>query len=411
MGVKRFVEFLELSCSHAFPLIKQRKKPNLLSSKEINKLSKLQENKRKKYKRLKDSNRFLAQEALGELNEVSDQLRKLILKHKNESYKEFCSKQDLNHAYKLNKMFKMAMNRKPFSNIVKDDGNFTESVEETLDVLINKFYPDKNHSISNTDNLIDNIDDNIQINLIELQSVVNNFSNNKAPGIDEITADIIKNLPLNITCKLLSLYNGLIRIKYLPKIWKIGKVIPIPKPGSNKNKSAKDFRPITLLSLLSKIFEKILINRIELSLYVNKQIDDRQFGFCKQKSTIDALHNLRNFSQHNINKRKSIAIISFDISGAFDNASWKIIIDSLVERNCPTYLVKCINSYFSDRKVIISHGDITIEKNATQGCPQGSCCGPTLWNILFDNLFRKLKDKFKSDQSDNELNQRMQMIK
>lgn len=116
-------------------------------------------------------------------------------------------------------------------------------------------------------------------------------------------------------------------------------------------------------------------------------IDKRQLGFCRQKSTIHALHSFRNFILKKRDQNKSVTAVMLDISGAFDNASWQIIIESLIKLECLKYLINIIISYFKDRKITTDNQHLKIDKTTSQGCPQGSCSGPSLWNILLNNLF------------------------
>ena len=101
----------------------------------------------------------------------------------------------------------------------------------------------------------------------------------------------------------------------------------------------------------------------------------------------------------NANNNKSTVAIFLDISGAFDNACWQLIIESLKNKNCPTYLTNLTISYFENRKITTNSHSSKLEKTPTQGCPQGSCCGPSLWNILIDNIFDipKIKEKLNRD--------------
>lgn len=290
---------------------------------EINKLARLADNKYQRWKRLQRTNLFLAEEASEEFKIVKSMLKKAILKFKTEYWREFCSNQELNHAYKLNKVIKLSVNKKPFSSIRKEDVTFTESVEDTLQTLLDSFYPDKSHPKMEYETGPD-LDEQIkpEVTLGELKDIIRNFSNRKAPGEDGITADFLKSLPDKVLEKLVILYKSLLKIGYFPKKWKLGIVVPIPKPTNNAIRTAKDQRGITLLNLPGKIEEKLIVNRLDLHDYSNNLLNQNQFGFTRQKSTQDALHNVRNFIQSNISKRKSTAIVSFDIKGAFDNACW-----------------------------------------------------------------------------------------
>lgn len=77
-----------------------------------------------------------------------------------------------------------------------------------------------------------------------------------------------------------------------------------------------------------------------------------------------------------------------DISGAFENAWWPLILWKLNEAACPRELYQLIQSYLIDRTAILQIGHVRKSKTLTKGCPQGSVLGPILWNVLFEDLLR-----------------------
>ena len=326
LAVDNLEEFFEKVMDHSFKRIKPNKKPNMVRNQEVQRLAEITDSKYQKWRRLKVKNAFRAEEAWEEFITVKSKLKSAIIKHKTNYWREFCSKQDINHAYKLNKIIKLSVNRKPFSTIMREDGTFTNSVQDTLQTMIDTFYPNKNHPPINYARE-PNINEEItpEVTLKELKDIISQFSNKKAPGIDGITADILKNLPEPVLEKLLIFYKSLLIIGYFPKKWKIGVVVPIPKPTKNTIRTVKDQRGITLLSLFGKIQEKLMVNRLDLHDYSNNLMSKNQYGFTRQKSTVDALHNLRNFIQDGINKRQSTAIISFDIRVPLTTLAGKIL--------------------------------------------------------------------------------------
>jgi len=81
----------------------------------------------------------------------------------------------------------------------------------------------------------------------------------------------------------------------------------------------------------------------------------------------------------------------FDVSGAFDNVWWPLVLVSLKDRNCPRNVFEVLRSYFHDRNVQIELGHEAISKKATRGCPQDSVLDPACWNIMFGGLLRRLE--------------------
>jgi len=81
-------------------------------------------------------------------------------------------------------------------------------------------------------------------------------------------------------------------------------------------------------------------------------------------------------------------IASLNVQGAFGSAWWPTILQGLREAECPRNIYCLTQDYLKDRKAIITINNIRKEKEITKGCPQGSCCGPGLWDIQFDPLLK-----------------------
>ena len=109
------------------------------------------------------------------------------------------------------------------------------------------------------------IQENLEIALVTPKEVIKEIKENinpkKAPGFNLITGEILKQLPRKAIVKLTTLINTAFRLKYVPKLWKVAEVIMIPKPG--KPHEVTWYRPISLLPVISKLFEKLLIGRIK----------------------------------------------------------------------------------------------------------------------------------------------------
>ena len=95
---------------------------------------------------------------------------------------------------------------------------------------------------------------------------------------------------------------------------------------------------------------------------------------------------VKEFADESLRTNQDIILTSLDVKGAFNAAWWPAIISALKEMNCPKNLFKLTLDYFNERKAILQQNDITIVREVTKGCPQGSCCGPGFWNILYNSL-------------------------
>ena len=102
--------------------------------------------------------------------------------------------------------------------------------------------------------------------------------------------------------------------------WKKAMIIPITKPGKTESEEASKFRPISLLDTGGKVLETLLINGINHHVYSWGHLNENQFGFRPQISTIDAAMVVKEFVQNSLAAGDVIALVSLDVQGAFDAA-------------------------------------------------------------------------------------------
>jgi hypothetical protein len=232
-----------------------------------------------------------------------------------------------------------------------------------------------------------NINTNDQMKLTdtdELNNIINNLNNNKAPGPDNVTNRLIKILYTNDREYFVRLFNLIIKKAKIPTSWRTGKLIFLNK--KNRVKVPKDLRPITLISGWCKIVEVLFIKRIENRLNELNFFNDKQFGFVKNRSTVDALEFLINEIEDKSKKYKFNVLISIDISGAFDNVCWRIIMKNLEKANLENKYLKAAQNLLIDRTLDINNKIF----KSSRGCPQGGCASPTLWRIAMNSLLNEL---------------------
>ena len=149
-----------------------------------------------------------------------------------------------------------------------------------------------NESIDRAKNEINNEPYNMEFSIIELERVLMTLKNT-APGIDEISNVLLKQLPTNIKQELLDVVNQSYISGNIPIEWKTGLVVPILKPGKPPE-SASSYRPVTLLACIGKVMERMVQKRLE---YVAEEKDlmhEVQSGFRKGQGAIDVLLRVEN---------------------------------------------------------------------------------------------------------------------
>jgi len=115
---------------------------------------------------------------------------------------------------------------------------------------------------------------------------------------------------------------------------------------------------------------------------------DAQYGFVRNRSTEDAWNRVRGWV--NESDRKYVLGVFVDFKGAFDNLEWECVIKKLREIGCEE--TELWMSYFSERRVCMMGACDTVWKNVQRGCPQGSICGPFIWNLMMDELLWRLRE-------------------
>lgn len=139
--------------------------------------------------------------------------------------------------------------------------------------------------------------------------------------------------------------------------------------------------------MLGKALDYLIINRINHHLYSNNILHRNQFGFTPESSTTHTIMNTMNFIYRKWEEGYHLFLTSLDIKGAFDNLWWPAVLANLKKYNCPRNLFLILNSYLQNRQAGIFNPNTRIVKSISRGCPQGSRSGPSLWNILFNEVF------------------------
>ncbi len=229
-----------------------------------------------------------------------------------------------------------------------------------------------------------NEEDNI-IQENELINQIKTINPNKACGPDFISGTMIKHLPKIAIKFILQIMNACLTIGYYPQIWKSASIIMINKPNKNAREPI-NYRPISLLSHLSKIFERILLPKITNHLEANNVIPGSQFGFRKGHSSEIQTFRLALEISSSLSLHCSLPAIFFDFSQAFDKVNHRILLEKCI-KFLPKQICLLIHSYLTNRTFkVIYQSHRSTSKPILAGVPQGAVLSPLLFSLYLYDL-------------------------
>jgi hypothetical protein len=148
---------------------------------------------------------------------------------------------------------------------------------------------------------------------------VNAYNKNKAPWPDKFRAECLQAMDDLTVNYIIKLYGASIALEYVPAKWREFMVIFIPKPGKSDYTDKRAFRPISLMSVLFKTLERLILGHIAETNLSDRPMHLSQYGFGKRKSTDQALSKAVNIIEKGLNQGEYVLGVFCDISGAFDN--------------------------------------------------------------------------------------------
>ena len=226
-------------------------------------------------------------------------------------------------------------------------------------------------------------DYNIRFKIHELENAVSNLKPDKAFGADDIHNRFIIKMPPIKTQELLGVINRIWRKGEVPDEWKLAQVIPILKPGKNPKKESS-YRPISLLSCLSKVMEKMVSDRLSFYVEYNNLLRSSQYGFRANRSTIDPLISIDHKIRASLVNRKVTILVFFDLKSAFDTVNHIELFKTLVDLGVKGRMLTWLISFLSNRKIqVILEDKVSNIYNINTGVPQGSILGPILFIICY----------------------------
>jgi hypothetical protein len=223
------------------------------------------------------------------------------------------------------------------------------------------------------------------LSLKEIKEEIGFLNIKKAPGIDKITARMMKELPKKGLVMLTYIFNATLRISYWPKQLRTAEIILIPKPREDP-KELTSYRPISLLSTVNKIFEKLLLRRIDTELKPDDWMPPHQFGFRNQHSTVQQTHRIIHIIHQALEDKQYCTSVFSNVRQAFDKV-WHAGLLFKIKKVFPIQYFRLLKSYLCDGEFRTRiNEEVSSQYTIQSGVPQGSVLGPILYVLYTTDL-------------------------
>jgi hypothetical protein len=221
----------------------------------------------------------------------------------------------------------------------------------------------------------------------EIALAIENTNNNTALGPDRLPLINIKRIAKN---ELWCAFNIWLGQRQIPDLLKVNRTVLLPK-GKDDLDNIKNWRPITISSLLIRLYNKILARRMQSVFRTNS----RQTGFKPVNDVGQIMALLHNLLRHVRTKKNNLFVCLLDVSKAFDSVPHDSIKRALLKNGCPSEFVDLINNQYENSYTALSYTDrsslpIPLKRGVKQGDPMSSI----LFNLVIDELFEIIGDRF-----------------
>lgn len=352
-------------------------------SEDLTQLKKLVKSARNNLARSRRSNKDIVGALRDWRRKVAEYKRELTLA-KRRSWREFVvANTDANPWDVVYKICRNKSSRAPIGALRVGD-RYTDGWEESIEVLLDKFFPPpRGESSAQSDSTY-----RVTVTPEQVEAAIWSIKSSKAPGLDGFTGRMARSLWRAIPEWMTQLYTQCLAERKFPEVWRTANLAIILKGAGKDVASVSSYRPISLIPILGKVMERLMVNNLQLALE-KERVSTAQYGFIQGKSTEHAWGKVKEIMAGSTSKYMLAVFVDF--TGAFDNLCWKSVLGRIGELEDVD--LELWKSYFSNRRVVVQDGEKYVWRDVRRGCPQGSICGPYIWNMMMNKLLLDLEDQ------------------
>ncbi|MCW4285900.1 MAG: reverse transcriptase domain-containing protein [Candidatus Thiodiazotropha taylori] len=290
---------------------------------------------------------------------------------------------------------------------LEKDGTIYSDETEKANILNNFFRDqtllnDQNSRVPIIACYVNSLLSSLNITPLEVESVLKSLPLGKAVGFDDINNRILREIAQELSFPLCSLINHSLRLGIFPDTWKDALVCPIFKGGDQA--AVTNYRPISLLSCLEKVPERIIFKHLYNHLHDNSVLTPLQSGFIPGDSTTNQLTFLYNTFCQALDSGKEIRVVFCDVSKAFDRVWHKGLLCKLKAAGISGSLLSWFDSYLSNRRQrVILPGTQSAWNYIHAGVPQGSILGPLLFLLYINDIVKDIQSNIRLFADDTSL--------
>ena len=221
----------------------------------------------------------------------------------------------------------------------------------------------------------------------EIRFALSKMKEGKASGSDELVVDFLKVAEDEVIGPIANVFTRILESQEIPEDWKTGTVILLHKKGDRSN--LKNYRPITLLPHLYKLFTKTVCNRITKTLDENQGVE--QAGFRKNFSTIDHIHTVRQIIEKSNEYSKPLCLGFIDFEKAFDSVEHKSVFEAIEKQGVDVQYINILKKIYKETNAVIKMEGESKPFQVRKGVRQGDTISPKLFTAVLEEIFRKLE--------------------